>query len=66
MCLAIPGKIISKKGQQAVVDFSGLKKEVNVSLVNAKKGDCVVVHAGFAIEKLKKSEADDLYKLFGK
>jgi len=66
MCLAIPGKIIEKKGQQAIVDFSGLKKEVNVSLVEAKCGEYVIVHAGFAIEKLKKDEADELYRLFNK
>ncbi len=52
MCLAIPGKIISKKGDWAKVDFNGLLKEVNVSLVEAKKGDYVIVHAGFAIEVL--------------
>ena len=62
MCLAIPGKIIEKIGQQATVDFSGIKKEVNVSLVKAKVGEYVVVHAGFAIEKLDKQEADEVNK----
>lgn len=52
MCLAIPGKIIELKGEKAVADFQGIRKEINISLVPAKMGDYVMVHAGFAIEKL--------------
>lgn len=66
MCLAIPGKIISIKNQQATVDFEGVKKEINISLVNAKKGDFVIVHAGFAIEKMDESEANETLKAYGK
>jgi hydrogenase expression/formation protein HypC len=51
MCLAFPGKIIKIDGQQATVDFDGIEKEINVSLVQVKRGDFVIVHAGFAIEK---------------
>ena len=58
MCLAIPGKIIELKNQQlAVVDFDGIQKEVNVSLVTPRVGDYVIVHAGFAIEKMNQKEA---------
>lgn len=63
MCLAIPGEIISIKGQLAVVDFDGIKKECNVSLVKAKKSEYVIVHAGFAIEKMDIKEANVLKKL---
>ena len=59
MCLAYPGKIKSIKGENAVVDFSGIKKEVNISFVKVKVGDCVIVHAGFAIEKLRMLEAKE-------
>lgn len=52
MCLAIPGKIISIKNQLATVDFQGLEKEINISLVSVKVGEYVMVHAGFAIEKM--------------
>ena len=52
MCLAIPGKIIELKGKKAVADFQGIRKEINISLVPAKVGDYVMVHAGFAIEKV--------------
>ncbi|MDI6777643.1 MAG: HypC/HybG/HupF family hydrogenase formation chaperone [Patescibacteria group bacterium] len=50
MCLAIPGKIIGLKGEKAVADFRGIRKEINISLVPAKIGDYAMVHAGFAIE----------------
>ena len=52
MCLAIPGKIIKIKNQLAIVDFQGVKKEINISIVDIKVGDYVMVHAGFAIEKM--------------
>lgn len=52
MCLAIPGKIIKINNQLATVDFKGVQKEVNISLVDAKIGEYVMVHAGFAIEKM--------------
>ncbi|EKE19376.1 MAG: hydrogenase maturation factor [uncultured bacterium] len=57
MCLAYPGKIISVNGQQATADFDGVQKEINISLVEIKKGDYVIVHAGFAIEKLSNEDA---------
>lgn len=66
MCLAIPGKIksINKKTHHAKVSFNGMEKEVNCELVKVKKGDYVIVHAGFAIQKLVKREADEILKLF--
>lgn len=65
MCLAIPGKIIRiKKDQQATADFNGVEKDINISLIKAKVGDYVIVHAGFAIEKMGKEEATDVLKIF--
>lgn len=65
MCLAIPGKIIRiKKDQQATADFNGVEKDINISLVKVKVGDYVIVHAGFAIEKIGKEEATDVLKIF--
>lgn len=61
MCLAIPGKIIELNGQLATVDFSGLQKEVNITLLSdAKCGEFVIVHAGFAIEKVEKDVVMDI------
>ena len=67
MCLAIPGKIIevSSDKNHATVDYGdGTKRQVNISLVDVKKGDYVLVHAGFAIEVLDESEAKKTLELF--
>jgi len=66
MCLAIPGKVksIDKKTHHAKVSFNGIEKDVNIEVVDVKIGDYVVVHAGFAIEKLDQKEAEDTLKLF--
>ena len=67
MCLAIPGKIveINKKNQSATVDYgSGTKRKANVSLVEVKIGDYVLVHAGFAIQVLDEKEAQETLALF--
>jgi len=61
MCLAIPGKILKINDQLATVDFSGIQKEVNISLLSdAKKGEFVIVHAGFAIEKIEEDVVTDI------
>jgi len=58
MCLAIPMKIVEISGNDAIVAAGGLRKKADMSLVTgAKVGDYVLVHAGFAIEKVKASEA---------
>ena len=67
MCLAIPGKIveIDTENQHATIDYGdGTKRQANVSLVDVKKGDFVLVHAGFAIEVLDKKEAMETLNLF--
>ena len=58
MCLAVPAKVLELNGDIAKVDFGDVAREVNVSLVNAKVGEYVIVHAGFAIQKLDKAEAE--------
>lgn len=60
MCLAIPGKILRIKNQLATVDFNGIQKEVNISLVDIKVGEYVMVHAGFAIDKMDDNYVDEL------
>lgn len=65
MCLAVPGKIISLKGGDAEVDFSGVRRRVSLDLVpDAKKNDYVLVHAGFAIQVLDPKEAAETLKVF--
>ena len=67
MCLAVPGKIMSVVGEdlarQARVDFGGVLKEVNLAYVpEAKIGEYVLVHVGFAISVVDEEEAG---KVFG-
>jgi hydrogenase expression/formation protein HypC len=58
MCLAIPAKVVTRDGERAQVDFGeGVLREVNVTLVEAKVGDYVLVHAGYAIQILDEKEA---------
>ena len=60
MCLGIPMKILSKNGERAVVALGGMKREINIALIgDAKAGDYVIVHAGFAIEKLDEKRAKE-------
>jgi len=64
MCLAVPGKIVSISGQNALIDFGGVQREANVALVEPKVGDYVVVHAGFAIQVVDEEEAKETIKLW--
>jgi len=65
MCLAIPAKVVNVKEDKAEVDFGeGVLREVNVTLVNAKVGDYVLVHAGYAIEVLDEKEALETIRLW--
>ena len=65
MCLAIPGKIksIDKKTHHAMVSFNGIEKDINIEMVNVDIGDYVIVHAGFAIEKLDTKKAEETLKI---
>jgi len=57
MCLAVPGLIEDIDGDQAEVNFGGVTREANISLVDVDIGDYVIVHAGYAIERLEEEEA---------
>lgn len=64
MCVAYPGRVVSIEGTHGMVDFSGSEVRVNLSMVPAKLGDYVLVHAGMAIQIVKKDEAKDWIALF--
>ena len=60
MCLAVPAKIKKIEKNIALVDFGGVSKKVCLGILNGvKPGDYVLVHAGFAIGKVEKPEAED-------
>ena len=65
MCLAIPAKVVEINGDTAKVDFgAGTMRDVNVSLVEAKIGEYVIVHAGYAIEILDQKAAEETLALW--
>jgi len=64
MCLGIPGLVVVIKGTTATVDVAGAKKEVSLALMDGvKKGDYVIVHAGFAIERIDEEKAEETLRL---
>ena len=65
MCLAIPAKVIDVQGDVAKVDFGeGVLREVNVMLVDAKIGEYVLVHAGYAIQVIDRKAAEETLQLW--
>ncbi|MCW4029827.1 MAG: HypC/HybG/HupF family hydrogenase formation chaperone [Candidatus Bathyarchaeota archaeon] len=65
MCLAIPAKVMDLSGDKAHVDFGqGVLREVNISLVNVKVGDYVLVHAGYAIQLIEENDAKETLSLW--
>lgn len=66
MCLAIPVKVVElREGDQAMVDVGGVRKEISLALVDGiAVGDYVILHVGFAIQKLDPEEAEKTLALF--
>lgn len=64
MCLAMPAKILAINGDEAEVDFGGAVRRTNVSMVDAKVGEYVIIHAGFAIQKVDEEEARETLRLW--
>jgi len=64
MCLAIPSKIVKIEDNVATIDVDGVKREASLLLVeNPEVGDYVIVHAGFAINKINEEDALESLKL---
>lgn len=58
MCLAIPLKLVEINGNDALAEAAGFKRSVRVDFIEKPKlGEYVIVHAGFAIERLREKEA---------
>ncbi|HOV11109.1 MAG TPA: HypC/HybG/HupF family hydrogenase formation chaperone [Bacteroidales bacterium] len=67
MCLGIPSKIVSIDGDNAVVSVGGTRVEASLQLLtDVKVGDFVLLHTGFAIEKISPEEAEETLTLLKK
>ncbi|MBE3573141.1 MAG: HypC/HybG/HupF family hydrogenase formation chaperone [Moorella humiferrea] len=67
MCLAIVGKVIklNETHDTAIIDIHGVRREISVALLGqVNVGDYVLVHAGFAIEKIDLKEAEETVKMW--
>ena len=64
MCLAIPALIKSIDGEQAIADIEGVTREVSLQLTpDARVGDYVLLHTGYAISIIDPDEAEETLKL---
>jgi len=60
MCLAIPSKIVKIENEMATIDVDGVQREASLLLLeDARVGDYVIVHAGFAINKIDEAAATE-------
>ncbi len=65
MCIAVPAEVLEiKNGNIGVVDYGDLKQEVRLDLVDVEIGEFVLVHVGFAIQKLSREDALQTRALF--
>lgn len=68
MCLAIPGRVVSVSGDDPImrvgrVDFGGIVKEINLAYVpEARVGDYVLAHVGFALAVIDHAEASRVFE----
>ena len=72
MCLAIPGKVVSIRGDDSLmrmgkINFGGIVKEASLAYVpEVKIGDYVIVHVGFALSKVDEDEAQKVFEYLKK
>ncbi|ACL17044.1 HypC/HybG/HupF family hydrogenase formation chaperone [Methanosphaerula palustris] len=65
MCVAVPAEVIEiKDGNIGVVDYGELQQEVRLDLVDVKVGEYVLVHVGFAIQRLSREEGLETLEVF--
>ena len=59
MCLAVPLKLVEINGKTAIGEAMGVSREIRVDFIrDPKPGEYVIVHAGFAIERLSQQQAE--------
>ena len=64
MCLAVPVQVVSIDGNEAKVEIGGVKRQVSIMLTpEAKVGDYVLLHTGYAINVIDEAEAQETLKI---
>jgi hydrogenase expression/formation protein HypC len=64
MCIAVPMNVTEINGDMGVVEYSGVKRNVGLMLIeDVKIGDWVLIHAGFAISRLNPEDAQETLAL---
>ena len=64
MCLAVPMKLIKREGDVGIVELGGVERQISLMLLkDALEGEYLVVHAGFAIQRLDEEEAKKTLEL---
>lgn len=66
MCLGVPGRVLEVRGQIAIVDFWGVKRETRLDVVDepVQPGDWILNHVGYAIRKIPESEIGETLALY--
>jgi hydrogenase expression/formation protein HypC len=66
MCLAIPAQVVEISGNEtAIVELGGIRKAISTALLDeVAVGDYVIVHVGYALERLNVAEAEETLRLF--
>lgn len=65
MCVGVPSKILKIEDSMAIIEVLGAQREISLLLLNedVRVGDYVIVHAGFAIQKIQEEDAKENLRL---
>ncbi len=64
MCVAIPSRLVDVQGAMGTVDVGGARRRVSLLLLpEAQEGDYVIVHAGFALQRIDEKEAGETLRM---
>ncbi len=64
MCISVPMKVLEINGQRGIADIGGMSREIDLRFLSqVEVGDYVIVHAGFALQRLDQNEAEETLSL---
>jgi hydrogenase expression/formation protein HypC len=64
MCLSVPMKVMEVHGHKGIAEIGGMSREVDLRFISpVQVGDYIIVHAGFALQKLNQEEAEETLSL---